>query len=93
MSIEEIVTYLKCINCHLLGFEQTLDEKFLKKQSVFKDFANVRYKVTRSNVMDYGDFKVGSSKLSSFLGYRKSNGTTAANPAVTVPTKEKVRLR
>lgn len=65
----------------------------MKKQSVFKNFANIRYKVTHSNVMDYGDFKVGSSKLSSFLGYRKSDETTAANSAAAVPTKEKVRLR
>ncbi|CAH1731446.1 unnamed protein product [Aphis gossypii] len=47
--------------------------KSSKTRSIFNDFREVRTNVTRSNVMMYGDFDIGSERFSSFIGYRENS--------------------
>lgn len=48
---------------------QTVSTTVAKKRTVFNEFKAVRTNVTNSNVMVYGDFRTGHSKLSKFIGY------------------------
>lgn len=42
--------------------------ELVEKKTVLRHFNNIRSKVKLSNVMPYGDFRVGQNKLSAFIG-------------------------
>lgn len=43
-------------------------KELVEKRTVLNHFNYIRTRVTLSNVMPYGDFRVGQDKLSAFIG-------------------------
>lgn len=64
------------VNCTY--FQQNLNNASEEKRTVFNAFTNIRHRVNTSNVMVYGDFRIGHQKLSSFIGRRKTSGKQTA---------------
>ncbi|KAF0723962.1 legumain-like [Aphis craccivora] len=71
-------SYYTCLgSLFSVKWMEDLDESALSKSSkqlsIFNDYREVRTNVTKSNIMMYGDFEIGSEKLSSFIGYHENS--------------------
>ncbi|KAF0758289.1 legumain-like [Aphis craccivora] len=63
----------------LEDLDEPKPDRSSKQRSIFNDFREVRTNVSKSNVMVYGDFDVGSKRLSSFIGYREYSDDVSLN--------------
>jgi len=66
--------FVFCLNpLNIFIYTQSALSKSSKQLSIFNDYREVRTNVTKSNIMMYGDFEIGSEKLSSFIGYHENS--------------------
>lgn len=79
------LTLISTVVCMQNAFNHTW-----RKKTIFNSYQRVRKDVWFSDVMIYGDFSVAKEKLSSFVGYKKSNDSQEIHKTALQSTKHEV---